>query len=97
MKYYPKKLQTNTIVDQDGYPIYKSRDNGQTIDKNGVTLDNRHLIPYNRKLVLKYQAHINIECCNQRNSIKYLFKLLLSNCYYYSNRNRIIISSAKYT
>ncbi|XP_019438873.1 PREDICTED: uncharacterized protein LOC109344563 [Lupinus angustifolius] len=75
-KYYPKQFQSNTIVDQEGYPIYRRRGNGQTIDKNGVTLNNRHVVPYNRKLFLKYQAHINIEWYNQSSSIKYLFKYI---------------------
>lgn len=34
----------------------------------------RFIIPYKRGLIMKYQAHINIECCSQGNSIKYMFK-----------------------
>lgn len=39
-KYYPKKFQSYTIVDQDGYPIYKRIDNGHTIEKIGIILNN---------------------------------------------------------
>jgi hypothetical protein len=60
---------THTIVDQDGYPIYKRRLKGITIEKNGITLDNQKVVPYNKKLLLKYQAHINMESCNQTTSI----------------------------
>jgi hypothetical protein len=75
-KYYPKKFQQTTVVDQDGYPVYRRRDNGYTMEKNGISMDNRHVVPHNPKLLLKYHAHINMEWCNQSNSIKYLFKYI---------------------
>jgi len=75
-KFFPKKFIEQTIVDQDGYPVYKRSSNTHTIVKNGIALDNRHVVPYNKKLLLKYQAHINMEWCNQGSSIKYLFKYI---------------------
>ncbi|XP_019438737.1 PREDICTED: uncharacterized protein LOC109344382 [Lupinus angustifolius] len=75
-KYFPNKFQQNTIFDLYGYLVYRRRDNGNTIDKNSVSLDNRHVVPYNRNLLLKYQAHINMEWCNHSTSIKYLFKYI---------------------
>ena len=73
-RFNPKMFQPHTLLDADGYPVYRRRDNGQTIFKNGVIIDNRYIVPYNPKLLRKYQAHINIEWCNQNTSIKYLFK-----------------------
>ncbi|XP_047978732.1 uncharacterized protein LOC125220620 [Salvia hispanica] len=73
-KYYPKKFVADTIFDDDGYPIYRRRDNGLVVLKDGVSLDNRYVVPHNRFLLMKYGGHINVEWCNQSRSIKYLFK-----------------------
>ncbi|XP_019193106.1 PREDICTED: uncharacterized protein LOC109187373 [Ipomoea nil] len=73
-KHFPKKFMDCSILDSDGYPIYKRRNNGNTIVKSGVELDNRFVVPHNRYLLMKYRAHINVEWCNQSRSIKYLFK-----------------------
>lgn len=74
--YYPKKFQSSTIVDQDGYPVYKRRYNGHTIEKNRIILHSGHVVPHNPSLLLKYEAHINMEWCHQSTSIKYLFKYI---------------------
>ncbi|KAI5427405.1 hypothetical protein KIW84_032719 [Lathyrus oleraceus] len=60
-KYFPKQFQPETIVDQDGFPVYRRRDNGHTVLKNGIQVDNWNVVPYNAKLLTKYQAHINME------------------------------------
>jgi hypothetical protein len=75
-KFYPKKFVSHTSFDSCGYPIYRRRDTGQTVTKKKIILDNRSVVPYNAKLLMKYQAHINIEYCNKSNCIKYLFKYI---------------------
>ncbi|CAH9106093.1 unnamed protein product, partial [Cuscuta epithymum] len=73
-KHFPKNFNAHTNIDEDGYPKYMRRDDGKEIVKNTIPLDNRHVVPHNRYLLMKYGAHLNVEWCNQSRSIKYLFK-----------------------
>ncbi|XP_074337453.1 uncharacterized protein LOC141674642 [Apium graveolens] len=75
-KFFPKKFNDATTIGEDGYPIYRRRNTGVFVEKKGVMLDNRYVIPYNRNLLVKFDAHINVELCNRARSIKYLFKYI---------------------
>ncbi|XP_058741129.1 uncharacterized protein LOC131613479 [Vicia villosa] len=75
-KYFPKKFQDITIVDQEGYLVYRRRDNRHIIEKNGIMLHSGHVVPHNPHLLMKYEAHTNMEWCNQSTSIEYLFKYI---------------------
>ncbi|XP_021996239.1 uncharacterized protein LOC110893438 [Helianthus annuus] len=75
-KKFLKKYVDETCVDSEGYPVYRRRQSCNTIEKHGVLLDNRFVVPYNAMLLKKYQCHINVEWCNQTGSIKYLFKYI---------------------
>ncbi|XP_062206073.1 uncharacterized protein LOC133907870 isoform X6 [Phragmites australis] len=76
-KRFPKQYRQETIIDQDGFVIYRRRDDGRTVTRIGIQLDNRWVVPYNMILLKKYQAHINVEVCNRTNLIKYLFKYVM--------------------
>ncbi|XP_071740753.1 uncharacterized protein [Rutidosis leptorrhynchoides] len=75
-KNFPKPFTDETTLDTNGYPIYRRRNNGRTIKKQGHDLDNGNVVPYNPFLLKKYQAHINVEWCNQVGAIRYLFKYI---------------------
>ncbi|CAN1127860.1 ATP-dependent DNA helicase PIF1 [Linum perenne] len=73
-KNFPKTYNTETILDRHGYTLYKRDMTKITVNKSGKYLDNRYVVLYNRYLIIKYQAHINIEICHKGQFIKYLFK-----------------------
>jgi hypothetical protein len=76
IKHFPKKFCSKSTIDEDGFPVYKMRNNGRFIEKNDVEVDNRFIVPHNIDLLVKYQSHINVEWCNRTRSIKYLFKYI---------------------
>ena len=75
-KHFPKKFCSQTTVDEAGFPIYRRRNNGRFVERNEVKLDNGFIVPHNIELLVKFQAHINVEWCNHSRSIKYLFKYI---------------------
>jgi hypothetical protein len=72
---FPKSLCDETIIGENGYPIYRRRD-GQEIETRGVNMNNGHVVPYNKSLLVKFQAHINVEWFTHSRSIKYLYKYI---------------------
>ncbi|XP_074373505.1 uncharacterized protein LOC141713834 [Apium graveolens] len=77
IKHFPKRYNSHTFFDECGFPIYKRRMTGITINKKGVNLDNRFVVPFNRDLLVHFQCHMNLEICNNSRSLKYLFKYCL--------------------
>ncbi|CAN1792342.1 ATP-dependent DNA helicase PIF1, partial [Linum perenne] len=75
-KLFPKPFSNETTYDDNGYATYRLRDTGILVDRFGVMLDNRYVVPYNRALLVKYQAHMNVELCHKGCLIKYLFKYI---------------------
>ena len=55
------------------------------MEVGGIELGNRCVVPYNSYLLLKFNAHINVEICSTASAVKYLYK------YVYKGHGRAII------
>ncbi|KAK9051441.1 hypothetical protein SSX86_028068 [Deinandra increscens subsp. villosa] len=75
-KNFPKDYQEQTVIDDNGYAHYKRASNGFTVQKAGSLVDSGYVVPYNKVLLLRYFAHINVEYCGWSMMIKYLFKYI---------------------
>jgi len=60
-KHYPKPSQDHTTFDSRGYPLYHRSESDSDI------------VPYNPRLLLTFNAHINLEVSATVNVISYLF------------------------
>ncbi|XP_055961830.1 uncharacterized protein LOC126681473 [Mercurialis annua] len=89
-KYYPKKFNIDTFMDDKGFATYRRRDDGNYIEKNGIKIDNRFIVPYNKKMIMDFEAHLNVEFCCYSSLIKYLFKYISKG----SDRIRAVIESS---
>ena len=65
-KGYPKEWAEETQEHSNGYPVYRRRNDGKSFIKSGKQLDSRWIVPYNRYLLLKYNAHIDVEICTKK-------------------------------
>lgn len=82
-KKFPKDYMEETVLGEDHYPRYRRRSEDQgghhymlRINDDMVRVDNRYVVPYNPTLLLKYQAHINVESVHCLSAIKYIFKYI---------------------
>ena len=83
-KQYPRAFQAETIIQPDGYPLYRRQNNGlqHTVSIRGITgattftFDNQWVVPYNPYLSWRYKAHINVEVCASIQAIKYIHKYI---------------------
>jgi hypothetical protein len=84
-KKYLRKFQSETVTNVNGYPIYRRRNIRRTLLVHGIELNNHWVVPHNVYLSTKYDAHINVEVCNNIRAINYLFK------YVYKGHDRATI------
>jgi hypothetical protein len=89
-KQYPRKFQSEMVTDVNRYPIYGRRDTGHITLVHGIKLDNRWVVPHNVYLSTKYDAHINVEVCNNIRAVKYLCK------YVYKGHDRATVEISRH-
>jgi hypothetical protein len=96
MKGFPKAFCEQTVQLENSYPELRRRrpakhDFHTEIKRNGVTytVDNSWVVPYNPYLLMKYQAHINVEIVNSIGVIKYLHK------YIYKGGSKAVLSQIR--
>ena len=92
-KRFPKPYSEETIVSENGYPMYKRSsivdpDNlhhvpvPQGYGGGTIEVNNKWIVPYNPFLLKRYKAHINVECCQGVQAIKCI------NTYVYKGSDR---------
>lgn len=72
MKNFPKPLGSETTLSTNGFPLYARPRIGPIKLRNKLEIDNSLVVPYNRKLSLCFNAHINVEACVSIQSVKYI-------------------------
>ena len=95
-KKFPKSFTATTIVNDEGYPEYRRRNDGRTftvpkpdLRTANVVRDNRWVVPYNPYLLQKYRCHINVEVCSTVQAVKYIHKYI----YKGSDRTTLAVES----
>ncbi|XP_024319294.1 uncharacterized protein LOC100839430 [Brachypodium distachyon] len=73
-KNFPNEFCEKTSIDSKGFAQYARPNNWMVVNRNGINIDNRFIVSHNVDLVVKYQAHINVERVNHDGMHKYLFK-----------------------
>ena len=73
---YPRQFNDKTSQAENSYPLYRRRDLGGDLNVRGNILDNRWVVPYNPKLLMMLNCHINVEASSSITSVKYLFKYI---------------------
>lgn len=73
-KYYPQQFNDQTTMHEDGYALYR-RQNTETFTRcDDFEYDNRHVVPYNKELLLLFRCHVKTEHVNAMSSVKYIYK-----------------------
>ena len=70
-KRFPKSFNSEMMVDEMGFLVYRRRPSANFVlrKKGTLRLDNQWVVPYNMKLLKKFEAHINVEWCKRHMSL----------------------------
>ncbi|KAI8530167.1 hypothetical protein RHMOL_Rhmol11G0034500 [Rhododendron molle] len=65
-------------MDENGYPIYRRRNDGKVYIVREHEVENRDVVPYNPHLSKMFNCHINVEVCAGMRCVihihKYIYK-----------------------
>ncbi|KAK0427397.1 hypothetical protein QR680_010208 [Steinernema hermaphroditum] len=89
-KRFPKPFRNFSSLLEDDYALLRRPDNGECSSRNPLAT-NQYVVAYNKKLLLKYEAHINVEIISNLHVLKYLFK------YLFKGFNRALIETVERT
>src|SRR5206468_98496 len=75
-KGYPRKFVDSTVLGEDGYPLYRRRNDGRVFTVRGRKVNNLNVVPYNLCLSRMFDCHINVEVCASVRCVKYINKYI---------------------
>lgn len=70
---FPKSLNRTTSITGDGWPQYRRRGR-YVITRNGQTVTDEWVVPFNPMLLEMFDCHVNIEICAHKRCFKYVYK-----------------------
>ena len=74
VRHFPKQMSRETVIVQDGYPIYRRRGRFQVTIKDGVIVSDNWVVPHSPYLLQRYRCHVNVEVCAHFRCFKYVYK-----------------------
>ena len=73
---YPKRLQDATSIPADGYTALARPFGRSVVISPTFTADNSWVVPHNRYLLCRYDAHVNVEASASISVVKYMFSYI---------------------
>nr|KAJ0207810.1 hypothetical protein LSAT_V11C500278750 [Lactuca sativa] len=90
VKRFPKPFNPLTIFDENGYVHYRRRAGSYHVLQSGVITDNNYVVPYNKRLCSRFDAHINVEYCGWNMMINTFQKGLITFVLLFKHQKKIL-------